>query len=223
MLNEKELKDKLETIKKVFEEDEDLLQDNANLKESVELEFSEIAEAIEEIVESKVRKALTRLSEEFDSHVDNTMRKVTEALELVSDEMESNKEDIMCKVTEALELVSERIENDKKVVTEAFGLVCDRIEGKTSLDDDCSEDVQLDEKQDFSEYIDYRLGFLKEDVSYNKLEQIRDLLNENEFNSEAEVQEFFDTLEETVHSQKHNTLNEEHKDDFVSACSSMLK
>lgn len=221
-LSEKELKDKLETIKQVFEEDEDLFQgdiDGNDLQESVELEFSEIAEAIEEIVESKVRKALTRLSEEFDSRVDNAMRKVTEAFELVSDEVKSNKEDIMQKVTEAFKLVSERIENDKQAVMEAFGLVCERVEGKSTLDEDYNTS-----KEDFSSYIHNKLSFLKEHVSYNKLEQIEELLNEHEFNSESEIDEFFDTLESTCFKNINEgvALNEGKVDDFVSACSKMI-
>lgn len=212
MLNEKELKDKLETIKKVFEEDEDLFQDNADLKESVELEFSEIAEAIEDIVEHKVRKAMGSLTEEIETSI---MGKVTEAFELVTEKIESlestNQEHILQKVAEAFEVICDRIENNNIV------------ENK-STEDGSEEDAQLDEKQDFSEYIDYRLGFLKESFSYNKLEQIKDLLNENEFNSEDEIQEFFDTLEEEFYKKKHNTLNEDcQKDDFVSACSSMMK
>lgn len=213
MLNEKELKDKLETIKKVFEEDEDLLQDGAVLKESVELEFSEIAEAIEEIVECKVRKAMESLTEEIGDSI-----------------KESIETSIMGKVTEAFELVTEKIESLESVgqepilqkVSEAFEVICDRIEND-NIEDGLEEDIQLVEKQDFSEYIDYRLGFLKESVSYNKLEQIKDLLNENEFGSEDEIQKFFDALEEDVRGQKYNTLNEERQDDFVSACSSMLK
>lgn len=223
-LSEKELKDKLETIKQVFEEDEDLFQGDVNdnnLQESVELEFSEIAEAIEEIVESKVRKALTRLSEEFDLRVDDAMRKVTEAFELVSNEVNFNKEDIMQKVTEAFELVSERIVNDKKAVMEAFGLVCERVEGKRtfSLDEDYNT-----YKEDFSSYIHDKLSFLKEHVSYNKLEQIEELLNEHEFNSESEIDEFFDTLEYTCFKNTNEgvALNEGEVDDFVSACSKML-
>lgn len=223
-LSEKELKDKLETIKQVFEEDEDLFQSNIdgdNLQKSVELEFSEIAEAIEEIVESKVRKALTRLSEEFDLRVDNAMRKVTEAFELVSDEVKSNKKDIMQKVTEAFELVSERIVNDKQAVMEAFGLVCERVEGKSTFSTD--EDYNT-YKEDFSSYINNKLSFLKEHVSYNKLEQIKELLNEHEFNSEFEIDEFFDTLEYTCFKNTNEgvALNEGEVDDFVLACSKML-
>lgn len=223
-LSEKELKDKLETIKQVFEEDEDLFQgdiDGDNLQESVELEFSEIAEAIEEIVESKVRKALTRLSEEFNSRVDNAMRKVTEAFELVSDEVKSNKEDIMQKVTEAFKLVSERIVNDKQAVMESFGLVCERVEGKSTFFP--YEDYNT-YKEDFSSYIHNKLSFLKEHVSYNKLEQIEELLNEHEFNSESEIDEFFNTLEYTCFKNinKGVALNEGKVDDFVLACSNML-
>lgn len=223
-LSEKELKDKLETIKQVFEEDEDLFQgdvDDNNLQESVELEFSEIAEAIEEIVEFKVRKALTRLSEEFDLRVDDAMRKVTEAFELVSNEVNFNKEDIMQKVTEAFELVSERIVNDKKAVMEAFGLVCERVEGERTFSLDEDYDTY---KEDFSSYIHNKLSFLKEHVSYNKLEQIEELLNEHEFNSESEIDEFFDTLEYTCFKNTNEgvALNEGEVDDFVLACSKML-
>lgn len=196
-LSEKEMEERLNKIHAIFEAEGGDTQDAVS-KEMLEAFSDNIAEVLSDLVERKVKEALDekmaalaeRLPEAIEDYLD-------ESIVEVKDELAENvSHNLAWKMLDILE--AEKDDGDDKE-DEA-----DEDAEKCSKGKDCKEEDEDKEDGKDSKNESYYnaaavqiLESLQDHMSYNEYQKIAEMIDEQYFNSAADVREFFESVVET--------------------------
>ena len=182
-LDENELKTRLEKIEKIFEDQQ---QDTLN-EEALEAFSNKIADTLGNLVESKVQSALeTALREKMEALAEGLPDAISD---YVDESVDEYKEELSERIADAILLALEEKEKCDKD---------DAEDGDAEEDEKDDEEAPAEKSESVYDVKAQRiLENLCDHMSYNEYQRIKEMLAEQDFNSNDDVKTFFETVVET--------------------------
>lgn len=222
-LNEKELEERLAKVEQVFKDTAE--QSGVGLDESAVLgdrlgEWldARVEQLIEKALDEKLKEKMASLSESLpdaiSDYVDSCMEEVSAKLDEKQASLQENLADGIA------EVLSESIETIAEKCSEKDG-DCEKDEDEAEDVDDAEKDEDDDEKP-VKEGLDEKaykiLESIKEHLSFNEYQHVKELIAEQNFANESEVQQFFESNIETEEDKPEPVV-----ESFVEAYARLLK
>ena len=198
-LSEKEMEERLNKIHAIFEAEGDNTQDAVS-KEMLEAFSDNIADVLSDLVERKVKEALDekmaalaeRLPEAIEDYLD-------ESIVEVKDELAENvSHNLAWKMLDILEAEKDD-GDDKEDEDEEDAEKCSKGKDCKEGDEDEDKDDGKDSKNEsyYNAAAVQILESLQDHMSYNEYQKIAEMIDEQYFDSAADVREFFESVVET--------------------------
>ena len=223
-LNEKELEERLAKVEQVFKDTAE--QSGVSLDESAVL-GDRLGEWLDARVEQLIEKAL-------DEKLKEKMASLSESLpDAISDYVDSCMEEVSTKLDEKQASLKESLADGiAEVLSESIETIAEKCgdkEGDCEEDDDEAEDDEKDAEKDddddekpVKEGLDEKaykiLESIKEHLSFNEYQHVKELIAEQNFSNESEVQQFFENNVETEEDKPEPVV-----ESFVEAYARLLK
>lgn len=214
-LDENDLKARLEKVEKIFEDQ----QQEALNEEALQSFSDKIADTLGSVVESKIETELDEaLKEKMERLAENLPRAISSYIdESIEEVVENLSEKIATILATAIETIAEGDDSKKDDDDQPEE---DEKECDADKKDEDNEDT--DEKNESVSEFDIKanqiLDNLSEHLSYNQYQSIKELLDEQQFESDGDVRAFF---EENIETEKEEPAKP--SDSFVAFCAKSIK
>lgn len=213
-LDENDLKARLEKVEKIFEDQ----QQEALNEEALQSFSDKIADTLGSVVESKIETGLNEaLQEKMERLAENLPGAISSYIdESIEEVVENLSEKIATVLATAIETIAEGDDSKKDDVQPEE----DEKECDADKKDEDKEDTE--EKNESVSEFDIKanqiLDNLSEHLSYNQYQSIKELLDEQQFESDGDVRAFF---EENIETEKEELAKP--SDSFVAFCAKSIK